>query len=68
VPSAAEKVLNVLLKEYDFVLDQHRAFCKALGISTWAVGGGFAYLAAGQLPKGLRKSQLIRVGGPASEG
>lgn len=67
VPSAAEKVFDVLLKEYDFVLDQHRAFCKALGLSTWAVGGGFEYLAAGELPKGLRKSQLVRVGGPAKE-
>jgi hypothetical protein len=67
VPLAAEKVWRVLFKDYDCVLDQHRAFCKALGLSTWAVGGGFEYLALGQLPKALRKSQLIRVGGAASE-
>jgi hypothetical protein len=65
--SAAEKVFNVLLKEYDFVVHQHRALCKALGLSAWAVGGGFEYLERGQLPKGLRKSQLVRVGGQASE-
>jgi hypothetical protein len=64
VPVAAEKVLKVLLKEYDFVLEQHRAFCKALGLSSWAVGASFEYLAAGQLPKGLSKSHLIRVGYP----
>lgn len=63
VPRAAEKAMNVLLKDYDFVLDQHRALCKVLGLSAWAVGGGFEYVAAGQLPKGLKKSQLIRVSG-----
>jgi len=61
VPAAAEKVMKVLLKEYDFVLDQHRAFCKAVGLSPWAVGGGFGYVASNQLPKGLRPSQLVRV-------
>ena len=67
VPSAADKAFKVLLKEYDFVLDQHRAFCKALGLSPWAVGGGFGYAAAGQFPKGLRLSQVVRVGGPAED-
>lgn len=66
VPGAAEKAMNVLLKDYDFVLDQHRALCKVLRLSPWAVGGGFEYLSSGQLPKGLRKSQLIRVDGAAA--
>jgi hypothetical protein len=65
VPRVAEKAMNVLLKDYDFALDQHRALCKVLGLSVWAAGGGFEYLLAGQLPKGLKKSQLIRVGGAA---
>jgi hypothetical protein len=68
VPNAAEKAMNVLLKEYDFVLDQHRALCKVLGLSSWAVGGSFEYVSAGELPKGLRKSQLIRVGHAADGG
>ncbi|HEX8915837.1 MAG TPA: hypothetical protein VF796_26010 [Humisphaera sp.] len=65
VPAAAERAMRVLLNDYDVELDRHRALCKVLGLSPWAVGVGYEDVAAGRLPAGVRASQVVGVGSAA---
>jgi hypothetical protein len=46
---------------YKFAVDRHADLACALGIPSFGVGIGFHYLAGGELPDGLRESDLLRV-------
>jgi hypothetical protein len=40
--------------------DRHEQLVAALGLARWAVGAGFNYFAAGEMPEGLSEAQLLR--------
>jgi hypothetical protein len=40
--------------------DRHDQLVRALGLSPWAVGAGYGYIAEGEVPDGLSQSQLIK--------
>lgn len=46
---------------YVFAFERHNDLVRALNIPSFAVCGGFSYIAAGQLPEGLKEEDLVRV-------
>lgn len=40
--------------------ERHDQLVRALGLSPWAVGAGYGYIAEGELPDGLSQFQLIK--------
>lgn len=46
---------------YTFALERHADLVRALGLPEYSVGLGFQYLSEGDLPEGLKESDLIRV-------
>lgn len=45
---------------YAFAIERHTALVRALGISSFAVGGGFRYASDGELPEGLAEEDLLK--------
>ena len=61
-PSRADRVFLVLHKEYDFAIDQHRALCRALGLSSVLIGRNYEDVDSGGLPATIPPSAVRRVG------
>lgn len=40
--------------------DRHDQLVRALGLSAWAVGAGYSYIAEGEVPNGLFEAQLLK--------
>lgn len=62
-----EAVATILRKSsdaddgYTFEVVRHGDLVRALESSTFAVGGGYRYVSSGNLPEGLKQSDLIKV-------
>jgi len=46
---------------YALAVERHADLARTLGISSFAVGAGYAYVSRGELPEGLDEQALIRV-------
>lgn len=46
---------------YTFAVERHADLAQALGLPTFAVGGGYAYVSDGEIPEGLSENDLLRV-------
>ena len=60
-----EKILRKSAEDddgYVFAVERHAALVEALGIPAWGVGAGYEYLEGGELPEGLKKKDLRKVG------
>ena len=64
VPDAIDTVRNILDPNNNYVFASHRhaALVEALQLPLWSVGHGFKYIEQGELPSGLKLSDLRRVG------
>lgn len=64
VPEAVRKVDAILHGEESspFAVMRHAALAEALGLPKASVGMGFRYVENGELPEGVTKDQLLRVG------
>ena len=63
VPDAIDAVRRILgRKDYLSETDRHAALVEALQLPLWSVGFGFRHIERGELPSGLKLSDLRRVG------
>jgi hypothetical protein len=46
---------------YIFAVERHADLARLLGIASFGVGGGFRYVARGELPAGLKEEDLVKV-------
>ena len=46
---------------YAFAVERHAELARALGLPSFAVGGGFSYVSDGEIPDGLSEDDLLRV-------
>jgi hypothetical protein len=46
---------------YAFAIERHTELARALGLPSFAVGGGFSYVSDGEIPEGLSQDNLLRV-------
>jgi hypothetical protein len=46
---------------YAFAVERHTDLARALGLPGFAVGGGYSYVADGEIPDGLSDEDLLRV-------
>ena len=46
---------------YTFAIERHTELARALGLPSFAVGGGFSYVSDGEIPEGLSDDVLLRV-------
>lgn len=60
-----EKILRKSAEEEDgyvFAVERHAELVTALGIPAWVVGAGYDSLEGGELPEGLKKNDVMKVG------
>ena len=57
---AVEKALRAPGEDYIFAIERHTDLATALGLPSYVVGGGYTYVAAGELPEGVSQSDLVR--------
>lgn len=55
-----KKVLRASDEDYTFAIERHGALAKALGLPSFAVGGGYGSIDSGERPKGLTADSLLR--------
>lgn len=60
---ALEKVLrgSITDSDYVFAIQRHDELVRLLGISSFAVGGGYDYISRGEMPGGLAEEELLKV-------
>jgi len=72
--TSVSEVENILRKSsfdeggYTFAVERHADLVRALGISDFGVGAGFCSVSNGELPEGLDKDGIVRVGESVSSG
>jgi len=59
---AAEKIKNILMdrESYVFEMERHEALTHSLALPTAAIGFGYRYLEAGEMPEGIDPENLIQ--------
>ena len=60
-PGSEKEVESVLRKgDYVLAMERHVDLIKALGLPDFAVGCGFSYVEAGELPEGLSEGDVVK--------
>ena len=55
-----EHALRAINDEFTFAIERHQALAQALGLPSFVVGGGFAYISDGEFPDSLASDDLVR--------